>query len=51
MTTRGTIVLIEDEESIAELVKMYFEQEGFRLVHAPTGARAQADRRPASTHE
>jgi DNA-binding response OmpR family regulator len=37
MTTRGTIVLIEDEESIAELVKMYFEQEGFRLVHAPTG--------------
>jgi len=37
MTTRGTIVLIEDEESIAELVKMYFEQEGFRLIHAPTG--------------
>jgi DNA-binding response OmpR family regulator len=31
------IVLIEDEDAIADLVRMYFEQEGFRLVHAPTG--------------
>ncbi len=37
MTSRGTIVLIEDEESIADLVRMYFEQEGFRLLHAPDG--------------
>jgi len=32
------VVLIEDEETIADLVRMYFEQEGFRLVHAPDGA-------------
>ena len=31
------MVLIEDEESIADLIRMYFEQEGFRLVHAPNG--------------
>jgi len=37
MTSRGTVVLIEDEESIADLLRMYFEQEGFRLVHAPNG--------------
>jgi len=36
MTTK-VILLIEDEESIADLVRMYFEQDGFRLVHAPTG--------------
>ncbi|MDX1691956.1 MAG: response regulator transcription factor [Acidimicrobiia bacterium] len=36
-TSRGTVVLIEDEESIADLVRMYFEQEGFRLVHASDG--------------
>ena len=49
MTTRGTVVLIEDEESIADLVKMYFEQEGFRFVHAPSGERgldAVKDRDP-----
>ena len=38
MHSRGTVVLIEDEEAIADLVRMYFEQEGFRLVHAPDGA-------------
>ena len=49
MSTRGTVVLIEDEESIADLVQMYFEQEGFRFVHAPTGERgldAVKDRDP-----
>lgn len=49
MTSRGTVVLIEDEDSIAEMVRMYFEQEGFRLVHAPTGERgldAVRDRDP-----
>ncbi len=37
MNNRGTVVLIEDEESIADLIRMYFEQEGFRLVHTPDG--------------
>jgi len=42
-------LLIEDEESIADLVRMYFEQEGFRLVHAPdgpSGLDAVRDRNP-----
>jgi DNA-binding response OmpR family regulator len=49
MNTRGTVVLIEDEESIADLVRMYFEQDGFRLVHASsgeTGLDAVRDRDP-----
>jgi len=33
----GTILLIEDEVEIADLLRMYFEKEGFRLSHAPTG--------------
>lgn len=33
----GTILLIEDEEEIADLLRMSFEREGFRLVHAATG--------------
>lgn len=48
-TSRGTVVLIEDEEAIADLVRMYFEQDGFRLVHAPDGERgldAVRDRDP-----
>jgi len=43
------VVLIEDEEAIADLVRMYFEQEGFRLVHAadgPSGLNAVRDRAP-----
>lgn len=35
----GTILLIEDEPEIAELLAMYFAREGFRLVHAATGER------------
>lgn len=35
--TTGTILLIEDEDEIADLLKFYFEQEGYRLVHADTG--------------
>jgi len=48
-SSRGTVVLIEDEEAIADLVRMYFEQEGFRIVHAPSGERgidAVKDRSP-----
>ena len=33
----GTILLIEDENEIAELLSLYFEKEGFRLVHADNG--------------
>ena len=45
----GTVLLIEDEEAIADLVRMYFEQDGFRLVHAGDGAaglNAVRDRSP-----
>ena len=35
--TNGTILLIEDEEDIADLLRLYFERDGFRLVHANTG--------------
>jgi len=45
----GVVLLIEDEEAIADLVRMYFEQDGFRLVHAgdgPTGLNAVRDRSP-----
>ena len=37
MSTNGTILLIEDEEEIADLLRMSFEREGFRIVHASTG--------------
>ena len=49
MQNRGTVLLIEDEEAIADLMRMYCEQEGFRLVHAPNGERgieAVRDRDP-----
>ncbi|MFH1329998.1 MAG: response regulator transcription factor [Actinomycetota bacterium] len=49
MQTRGTVLLIEDEEAIADLVRMYFERDGFRLVHAGDGAaglNAVRDRSP-----
>ena len=37
MGVGGTILLIEDEEEIAELLRHYFEREGFRLLHADSG--------------
>ncbi len=37
MTASGTILLIEDEDDIADLLRLYFEREGFRFVHTPTG--------------
>jgi DNA-binding response OmpR family regulator len=37
MMSTGTILLIEDEDEIADLLKLYFEREGFRLMHAETG--------------
>ena len=37
MTQNGTILLIEDEDDIADLLRLYLEKEGFRLVHATSG--------------
>ena len=37
MATSGTILLIEDEQEIADLLRFSFEREGYRLVHAATG--------------
>jgi DNA-binding response OmpR family regulator len=35
----GTILLIEDEDDIADLLRLYFERDGYRFVHASTGER------------
>jgi DNA-binding response OmpR family regulator len=35
--TAGTILLVEDEEEIAALVRAYLERDGFRVVWAPRG--------------
>ena len=37
MADRGRVLLIEDEDSIAEMLRTLFERDGFRLVHAPDG--------------
>ena len=37
MTNGGVVLLIEDEEEIADLLRMAFEREGFRLIHAADG--------------
>lgn len=37
MATQGRVLLIEDEESIAEMLRGFFERAGFRLVHAVSG--------------
>jgi DNA-binding response OmpR family regulator len=33
----GSILLIEDEQDIADLLTLFFEREGFRLLHATSG--------------
>ncbi len=46
---RGTIVVVDDEPNIADLVDLYLRREGYRVVKAATGAdglRAVADHRP-----
>jgi DNA-binding response OmpR family regulator len=35
----GSVLLIEDHDEIAELLRLYVEREGFTLVHAETGER------------
>jgi len=39
---RATIVVVDDEPNIADLVEMYLAQADFRVVKAPTGAQALA---------
>src|SRR5262245_19847246 len=46
---KGTIVVVEDEANIADLVGMYLEREGFRVLKCATGAarlEAFASQRP-----
>ena len=35
----GIVLLIEDDDEIAELLRLVFEKEGFRLMHAASGER------------
>jgi DNA-binding response OmpR family regulator len=37
MSARGTVLLIEDEENIADMLRGFFEREGYRFLHALTG--------------
>ena len=34
---RGTVLLIEDEESIAEMLRGFFEREGYHFLHSMSG--------------
>src|SRR4051794_31296171 len=46
---RGTVVVVDDERNIADLVELYLEREGYRVQKAATGAaalKAVADHRP-----
>ena len=42
MTTGGTILVVDDEANIADLVDMYLRKEGFRVLKASTGEDALA---------
>ena len=39
MAEAGTIVVVEDDRNIADLVELYLRQEGFRVVQAEDGVR------------
>jgi two-component system, OmpR family, alkaline phosphatase synthesis response regulator PhoP len=46
---RGTILVVDDEPNIADLVELYLRREGFRVVQAATGGnalRSVGDHRP-----
>jgi DNA-binding response OmpR family regulator len=46
---RGTVVVVDDEPNIADLVELYLEREGYRVTKAGTGAaalQAVAEQRP-----
>ena len=34
---RGTILVVDDEPNIADLIELYLSREGFRVVKAATG--------------
>jgi DNA-binding response OmpR family regulator len=42
MTGTARIVLVEDDQAVAELVTLYLRNAGFAITHAPTAARARA---------
>jgi two-component system OmpR family response regulator len=44
---RGTVVVVDDEPNIADLVDLYLTREGYRVLLAPTG---QAGLDAVSTH-
>ena len=37
MSDQGTVLLIEDDPDIADMLTLVFEREGFRLTHAASG--------------
>ena len=39
---KGTVLLIEDEDAIADMLRGFFERDGFRFLHAVTGEEAIA---------
>src|SRR5882724_8350575 len=46
---RGTVLVVDDEPNIADLVELYLSREGFRVVKATTGedgVRAVGEHRP-----
>ena len=46
---RGTILVVDDEPNIADLIELYLQREGYRVVKAATGeggVRAVAEHRP-----
>jgi DNA-binding response OmpR family regulator len=48
-SAKGTIVVVDDEDNIADLVDLYLAREGFRVLKAATGAvglQAVKDHRP-----
>ena len=49
-TSKGEILIIEDDEKIADVVRMYLEQEGYRVIHETTGEKglARLEERPPS---
>ena len=38
MDAKGTIVVVDDEANIADLVGLYLEREGFRVLKCATGS-------------
>lgn len=42
LTTKGTILVVDDEEDIVELVRFYLEREGYGVLAASTGEEAVA---------